>query len=260
MGKWSRRLAFSLDGLRGDPRRILDWAAASGFTGVELPLHGKPVGMADLDRSGTRDLRSFLSDRNLVLASVSGSLPGALDHPNGADQAVHALERVLERLALTGRSPLVLEIEPLGVGEEASDEVLSEALERMRELTEHYEYPVALVGHVLDVKRIAEALDGDAAPFVGIGFDPLRILEVEGDASIWLEQWGKRLHVVYVEDGVPHYGLVNFARVGDGAIPWYQVFEKLEELDYAGPLVIRTARATDPYEEAVRAKRFVERI
>ncbi len=260
MGRWSRQLAFSLEGLRGDARKILDWVAASGFRGVELPLHGRPVGVADLDRTGVRDLWQFLSDRRLALASVSGSLPGALDHPNGADQALSTLSRLLEKLAVTSRPPLVLEMEPLGVGEEASEEVLQEALEHLCQLTEHYEYRVALVGHLLDVKRIAQALRGDDAPFVGTGFDPLRILEVEGDVSIWLEEWADRLFVVYVEDGVPHYGVVDFARVGDGSIPWYEVLEKLEEMEYVGPLVVRTYRAPDPYEEAVRAKRFIERI
>ena len=260
MAKWGNRLAFSLDGLRGDPRKILDWAAASGFSGVELPLHGHPVGLADLDRSGVRDVRDFLADRRLSLVSLAGSLPGALDHPAGADQALHALGRTLDKLALAGRAPLVLELEPLGVGEEASEDVLREALARVRELAEHYEYPIALVGHVMDVQRISKALDGNDSPFVGTGFDPLRILEVEGDAGIWLDEWGPRLHVVYVEDGVPHYGVVNFARVGDGAIPWYQVLEKLEEMDYSGPLVVRTCRAKDPYDEALRAKRFIERV
>jgi sugar phosphate isomerase/epimerase len=254
------RIALSILGLRGRPKSVLDWIAEMGFHEVELPVEGEPFGLAELDQSGLRDLRHQLATRLLVPISIYAPISGAWNRSSEAEAALERVDELLLRYALPLRLPLVLEVQPLSEGEDASEEVLQEALARLRQTVEHVELSVFLTGPLLTLERMRRFVAETDSPFLGVALDPKSLLEVEADWRFWLSEWAGQIGHAYASDGKSVGGSLEPCRLGEGELPWQDLVEQLQEQEYAGAVVIRADRLPDPYGDALHAKAFLERF
>lgn len=254
------RIALSTLGLTGRPKQVLDWIAESGFREIELPVEGRPFGLAELDASGLRDLQHHLATRFLVPVAVFARVPGALNRSSEAEVAVGRVKDLALRYAVPLRLPLVLEIDELSQAEDASEEVIREALRDLREMLEHFEIHANLTASLVTLRRVAEWLAEVNTPFLGLALDPKTFVEVEADWEFWLQEWGERIGHVYAVDARLEEGLPVPVRLGEGSVPWQLLADYLDQHDYSGPVVIRVDGHQDPFHEAVRAKQFLEKL
>lgn len=254
------RVAIATLGFRGRPKQVLDWLAENAFHEVELPVQGEPFGLSELDQSGVRDLKHQLASRLLLPVSVFAEVAGSWNRSNEAEEALERVQELILRYGLSFRVPLVLELGALAEGEGASPKILEEALARLRELVEQAELPVLLTGPLLTTERVRQIVAKWDSPFLGLALDPGSLLEVEADWLFWLEEWGAYIRHIYAVDGRPRGGLVEPCPVGQGAVPWAELVERLDQLDYAGPLVIRPDRLPDPFGDALRAREYLRRL
>jgi sugar phosphate isomerase/epimerase len=98
-------------------------------------------------------------------------------------------------------------------------------------------------GHVAhDYYTTLELLRHYAAPCLGVNFDPSHGT-LYGNDVVWAaRQWGGRIKHVHLKDAVGRPGMPHdtflFPLLGEGEVPWKELFAGLDEIGYRGYLTV----------------------
>jgi len=80
-------------------------------------------------------------------------------------------------------------------------------------------------------------IDHFNSPRLGVNFDPSHDILYGNLDSAWIaRQWGDRIKHVHLKDaaGVPAMGKFLFPLLGEGLVPWNDLFTTLDDIGYAG--------------------------
>lgn len=81
-----------------------------------------------------------------------------------------------------------------------------------------------------------------AAVPVGVTFDPSHFVMSEDDIPALVRRWGPRIVNVHLKDAFGRPGMegedFHFCLLGEGGVPWAELFAALDEVGYAGALAV----------------------
>jgi len=80
-------------------------------------------------------------------------------------------------------------------------------------------------------------IDHFGSPRLGVNFDPSHdILHGNLDSAWIARQWGDKIKHVHLKDavGVPAMGKFLFPLLGEGLVPWQDLFTTLDDIGYEG--------------------------
>lgn len=80
-------------------------------------------------------------------------------------------------------------------------------------------------------------IDRFDSPHLGVNFDPSHDILYGNLDSAWIaRQWGDKIRHVHLKDaaGVPAMGKFLFPLLGEGLVPWKELFAALDDIDYTG--------------------------
>jgi inosose dehydratase len=254
-----------------DPIALLDAVASAGYVGVDLG----PVGY--LGRG--EHLRSRLSERGLDLAGGYFELP--FSQPAELEPALAELDALLDlfdivsdadrparptladagsaaRAALPGRAALDRSVGLDDAGWERFAEGLARVVARCRERghepTFHH-HTATYVEARWEIERLLELSD------VGLCLDTGHLLLGRGEPVSAIREWGDRINQVHLKDAriqtleeiVAEAAPVReiwarraFCPLGEGDIPVEDVLTALDDIGYAGWLVVEQDVLPDP--------------
>jgi sugar phosphate isomerase/epimerase len=78
----------------------------------------------------------------------------------------------------------------------------------------------------------------DSVPGLGVTFDPSHLVLPGDDIPAWIDSWNERIVHVHLKDGFGVRGMEGvdffFPLLGEGQVPWREVFRGLAAANYAG--------------------------
>jgi inosose dehydratase len=254
-----------------DATTLMDWVAGAGYVGIDLG----PVGYL----GGPDDLAERLAERGLGLAGGYMELP--LSEPARLEGSLSELEALLDifdnvavgpeapkptladagspaRAALPGRSALDPSVGLDEAGWVRFADGLARAVARCRargyEPTFHH-HTATYIEAQWEIERLLQVSD------VGLCLDTGHLLLGRGDPVTAIRQWAPRINQVHLKDarrailreiiaeGAPVQEIWRrraFCALGDGDIAVDQVLAALDEIGYAGWLVVEQDILPDP--------------
>ncbi|MSP12802.1 MAG: sugar phosphate isomerase/epimerase [Chloroflexi bacterium] len=163
-------------------------------------------------------------------------------------RAVAALEAGAPVNLFTGPAPWDRAAPRLGkdLTEGEAWDMVRAAFDQLVPLAETLGVPLALegvFGHLAhDYYTTLELLRHYDSPYLGLNFDPSHGLLCGNDIPWCIRQWGKRIHHVHLKDAVGRPGLPGesfiFPLLGEGEVPWPEMFQALDEIGYSGYLTV----------------------
>lgn len=247
-----QKLAFlaSLGYSEMAPERVCASLKSIGYEGVEwTPAHFNPRTKSAQELA---DLVRVTEEHGLEISEVVVQQDlVCLDDKERGDRTAFALE-CIEAAAEVGVSTLNLFTGPApwddaaprlgaGLSEGAAWEMLLEAFSLFVPAAEKHEVHLAVEGvfgmlcHDYYTTRLL--IDHFDSPRLGVNFDPSHDILYGNVDSAWIaRQWGDRIKHMHLKDavGVPAMGKFLFALLGEGLVPWEDLFTTLDEIGYAG--------------------------
>ncbi|MDX2114742.1 MAG: hypothetical protein SFZ24_03860 [Planctomycetota bacterium] len=219
-------LALALDGLIAPAslREQAAWAAAAGFSALQLSAAAPGLRPRELSRSARRDVAAILRSSELSLSGVDLWIPPAhLDDPARADRALSALldacDYTAEIAALVGGSPvLAVQLPPPTSAAAAVDALITRAAS----------IGVRIADHAWPSRP--EASQPDA---LAVGLDPPSILLAGADPAAEASRLSGRIAAARISD----LGPAGRVPPGKG---------RLDLLSYMIALLARPAAAPTP--------------
>jgi sugar phosphate isomerase/epimerase len=223
--------------------RILDFAAAEGFTSLEL--RGLEAAMdltvrAEFGAAQIERTRKQLKDRNLRVSGL-GSSANMHEPPGSARDTQFAEARRFIDLAHALEAPYVRVFGNKWIEGEARDKTLARIVSSLRELGEYARGKNVTVlleshGDFTDSPTLRQILDSVASPQVALLWDAHHTFAFSHEQPDYtFEQVGKYIRHTHLKDSVPDgKGGRRYVLTGQGEVPVKRQVEVLAAGGYRG--------------------------
>ncbi|MCA9122317.1 MAG: sugar phosphate isomerase/epimerase [Planctomycetaceae bacterium] len=256
------KIGIQLASLKLPFKKALHIAGELGANGVEIDARNdlKPQ---DLSRTGLRQLRKSLDDRNLRVCAVGFQTRRGYDVLQDLDRRVEATKQAMQFAYDLGASVVINQVgqipaEPTGPRWDLLIQVLTD-LGRFGQRTGAMLAVETGAEDAETLLRLIEALpDGS----VGINLDPGNLIVNGYSASEAARMLGKHVLHVHAKDGVRDLaqGRGLETQLGRGAADFPEILGILEEHEYRGYFTIERQHADQPLVEIGQAVQYLRSL
>lgn len=256
------KVGIQLASLRLPFRKALHIAAELGANGIEIDARNdlKPQ---DLSRTGLRQLRKTLDDRNLRICAVGFQTRRGYNILDDLDQRVEATKQAMQFAYDLGASVVINQVgqiptEPGG----PSWELLVQVLTDLGRFGQRVGAMLAVETGAEDAKTLQQLFDALPEGSIGVNFDPGNLIVNGFSASDAAKQLGQHVMHVHAKDGVRDLaqGRGLETQLGRGAADFPEILGILEEHEYRGYFTIERQHASDPVLEVGQAVQFLRNL
>ncbi len=252
------QLGVAADDFGLGPKQGLQAAARLGYAVVQLDATRGQIEPSSLSKSGERHLLRFVNGLGLDLATLGGHMGASgFTDPATLDQRINKTRQLLE-LAARLRVPVVTS--SLGaLPDDPDDRRRRSAIEAIEHLGEHADK----TGTLLALQTAEDApdalrsfLDGLACPMVRVCYDPGGLLIHGHDPVAGVEALADHIVASHLRDATAgtRAAAGREVRMGGGQLHLPDYLDAMDELQYAGPHIVRRTDATDPAADIAAAK------
>lgn len=256
------KVGIQLASLQLPFRKALHTAAELGADGVEIDARNdlKPH---DLSRTGLRQLRKTLDDRNLRVCAVGFQTRRGYEVLEDLDRRVEATKQAMQFAYDLGASVVINQVgqiptEPGGL----QWDLLVQVLTDLGRFGQRVGAMLAVETGAEDATTLRQLLDALPAGSIGINLDPGNLIVNGFSASDAAKQLGEHVMHVHAKDGVRDLaqGRGLETQLGRGAVDFAEILAILEEHEYRGYFTIERQRASDPVLEVGQAVQYLRNL
>jgi sugar phosphate isomerase/epimerase len=229
--------------------QALHTAARLGVEAVEIDGRNE-VAVADLSRTGVRQVRKMLEDLNLRVSALSFRTRRGYSDINELDRRIDATKRAMKLAYELGTNVVVNHI-----GRVPADDDVN-ALSTLR---------TALADIGSEGQRVADLLkliDSLPPASIGVDFNPANLIVHGFDPREAAKALGSYVLHVHATDGTRDVAAGRGIEVplGRGSAEFPELLGALEEHQYRGYLTIRRTESNNPLEEIAAAVKYLRAL
>lgn len=256
------KVGIQLASLRLPFRKALHTAAELGADGVEIDARNE-LKPQDLSRTGLRQLRKTLDDRNLRVCAVGFQTRRGYDVLEDLDRRVEATKQAMQFAYDLGASVVINQVgqiptEPGG----AKWDLLMQVLTDLGRHGQRVGAMLAAETGAEDATTLRQLLDALPQGSIGVNLDPGNLIVNGFSASDAARQLGAHVMHVHAKDGVRDLaqGRGLETQLGRGAVDFPEILGTLEEHEYRGYFTIERQHANDPVLEVGQAVQYLRSL
>ncbi len=244
-----------------DLRDVVKLAAQAGATGLQFDAR-QQLKPANLSETGRRQLLHALSERELVVASLTFPLRRTLHDEEHLDTRVAAIKQAMQFAWDLKARVLTCRIGSIPETNEVDE--WSRLRDVLSDLAGHGNH----VGVTLSItpagdapKTLLSLINAVSTGPLGVDFDPAeRVMSRHDPVSSLRELHAVVTHVT-VRDAIRDAdGGGRETPVGRGECDWEQLLAVIDEMNYSGWLTVSRTAGDDPFGDACRAVQYVQNV
>lgn len=242
--------------------QALHTAARLGAEAVEIDGRNE-VAVADLSRTGVRQVRKMLEDLNLRVSALSFRTRRGYADASELDRRVDATKRALQLAYELGTNVVVNHIGRIPPDDDVSG--LSTLRTALADLGREGQRVGALLAAETGTESGADLLkliDSLPPGSIGVDFNPANLIMHGFDPREAAQKLGAHVLHVHATDGTRDVAAGRGIEVplGRGSAEFPELLGALEEHQYRGYLTIRRMEARNPVEEIAAAVKYLRAL
>lgn len=256
------KVGIQLASLQLPFKQALHIAADLGADAVEIDARNdlKP---RDLSRTGLRQLRKTLDDRNLRICAVGFQTRRGYNVLEDLDQRVEATKQAMQFAYDLGASVVINQIGQIPA--EPSDpqwDLLVQVLTDLGRFGQRVGTMLTAETGAEDPAKLHQLLEALPQGSIGINLDPGNLIVNGFSARDAAKQLGQHVMHVHARDGVRDLakGRGLETQLGRGAVDFPELLGILEEHEYRGYFTVERQHASDPVLEIGQAVQYLRNL
>lgn len=254
------RVAIPTAVYRQPLRQAIQRVAAAGADGVQFDLR-QEVTPAEFGATARQQLRHYLEELHLAVATCTFPTQGTLVDPDRLDARAAALKRSLEFTRQFGAEVLTARLGPIPDDDPAARDRLLDVLNDLAAYGNRVgaRLAVSTLGNsAAALRELASRVD--AGPF-GIDFDPAGFIFAGESPPRAFATLHDLVAHVQIRDGLrtPEGGGVE-TPIGAGEVPWDELLATLAECESPPWLTVRRTGGDDPAADVARGVQYVRNV
>lgn len=256
-----RKIGLRLDSLRLPPRDAMRTAASLKMKGVEINVVGGDLSPEAMDRQARKHLLHFLEDLDLEIAALGGDVGYRSEDGGPLELFVEKTCEIIDFGTDLGVPMVMTSVgappeDPEGMDQQA----LAEALTVVGDHAANRECHVALSAGLGEPETLRDFLGRLASDGLRVNYDPANMIVGGHDPVASIELLGEYVAAVRVRDARRYLdGSAEELSLGQGDVPYDDVIDALDDIDFAGYFVIARHPQEDQSEEIEKAREFLEK-
>jgi len=256
-----RKIGLRLDSLIAGPRQALEQAAALEMQGVEINCTKGELAPEQLDRQARKHLLHFVEDLQLELAALGGDVGFRLGEGAPIELFIEKTRGLFD-LAVDLGVPVVT----TAVGnvppepDDPDHELVAQVLRDIGDYAANRECCLAISAGLQPPEELRGFLDHLDNDGLSVNYDPANMVfnayePVESVATL-----DKYIATVRARDGRRYLnGTPEELPLGEGDVPYDDLIEALDDIEYEAYFMIARPPQEDPTEDLEAAREFLER-
>ena len=256
------RIAVATTFFKQPLRQSIATAAGCGTDGVQFDARNE-VAPGEFGATARRQLLYELRERNLSVASLHFPLRRALYDPDRLDARIAAIRRTMEFASQLGARVVTVRCGPFPRSDDAdAADRLSALLDDLARYGNRVGATLSLISSGADAGELGELLTPRLIQGpLGIDFDPAASVLVGRNPADHLRAVHNLATQIQLRDAVRDVdGVGREVVIGRGEVAWDEVLALVEEMRFAGWLVISRTAGDDPAGDAARAAQYVRNV
>lgn len=256
------KVGIQLASLQLPFKKALHIAAELGANGIEIDARNdlKP---RDLSRTGLRQLRKTLDDRNLRVCAVGFQTRRGYDVLDDLDRRVEATKQAMQFAYDLGAAVVINQVGQIPA--EPNDpqwDLLVQVLTDIGRFGLRVGATLAVETGTEDAETLQRLLDVLPDGSIGINLDPGNLIINGFSATAAAKRLGQHVIHVHAKDGVRDLaqGRGLETQLGRGAADFPEILGILEEHEYRGYFTIERQHASDPILEIGQAVQYLRNL
>lgn len=256
-----RKIGIRLDSLRGRPREVLALAAELEMEGVEINCMQGEFTPGGLDRQARKAVVHFLEDLQLELVSLGADTGFRFEDESRIDEFVEKSQQALD-LALDLQSPFIT----MAIGglpeDKGSDryELISTVMQELGHDAANRGLAIALSAGMESPESLNEFLNGLDNDGLKVNFDPANMIVFGHAPADAVATLGAHMVCFRARDARKYLdGSAEELSLGEGDVPFDDVIDALNEIEYERFLLIAKAPQEEQREAIETARDFLRR-
>jgi sugar phosphate isomerase/epimerase len=256
------KVGIQLASLQLPFKKALHIAAELGANGIEIDARNdlKPQ---DLSRTGLRQLRKTLDDRNLRVCAIGFQTRRGYDVLEELDRRVEATKQAMQFAYDLGASVVINQVGKIPT--EPNDptwDLLVQVLTDLGRFGQRVGATLAVETGAEDADTLLRLIDALPAGSIGINLDPGNLIVNGFSATAATKKLGAHVIHVHAKDGVRDLaqGRGIETQLGRGAADFPEILGILEEHEYRGYFTIERKHASDPVLEVGQAVQYLRNL
>lgn len=252
------KVGIQLASLQLPFKKALHTAAELGADGIEIDARND-LRPQDLSRTGLRQLRKTLDDRNLRVCAVGFQTRRGYNVMDDLDRRVEATKQAMQFAYDLGASVVINQVgqiptEPSG----PQWDLLIQVLTDLGRFGQRCGALLAIETGAEDGETLRRLLEDLPMGSVGVNFDPGNLIVNGFSASEAIKLLGRDVVHVHVKDAVRDLaqGRGLETQLGRGAVDFPEILATLEEHEYHGYFTIERQGASDAVLEVGQAVQY----
>jgi len=256
-----RKIGLRLDSLQQPPRDAMRTAAALKMKGVEINVVAGDLTPEAMDRQARKHLLHFLEDLDLEIAALGGDIGYRSEDGGQLEFFVERTCEIVDFATDLGVPMVTTSIGTIpGDPEDINHQALAEALTVVGDHAANRGGQVSLSAGLGEPKALRDFLDRLASDGLRVNYDPANMVVGGYDPVSSIELLGEYVVAVRVRDARRYLdGSAEELSLGEGDVPYDDVVDALDDIDFAGYFVIARHPQENQWEEIERARQFLER-
>jgi sugar phosphate isomerase/epimerase len=248
--------ALSLDGVGGDARAGFALAGGAGYSGVAIATNHAELSPEALSDSGRRHVKKILESSQMNVAAVRAAGPrGGLMDPAGIDRMVGNVRKAMKLAADLSASTVTLHAGSMSAAGVAGG---AAALKELAQEAEHAGLTLAVSGDASD--KLLAMLADTGCENATLNMSPAAAIGAGEDAVKLLQSLRKLPGALTAADAIKAGKQLRLVTMGEGQVPWEEVFAVLREQDFRGPTIVDVRDLTDSPAGAIDAAAYLRRF
>jgi L-ribulose-5-phosphate 3-epimerase len=256
-----RKIGLRLDSLRGRPRQVIALAAELEMEGIEINCMKGEFTSAGLDRQARKEVVHFLEDLQLELVSLGADTGFRFEDESRIEEFVDKTREALD-LALDLESHFItMAIGGLPEDKESERyELISKVMKELGDDAANRELAIALSAGMESPESLNDFLNELDNDGLKVNFDPANMVVFGHDPAEAVATLGTHIVSVRARDARKYLdGSAEELSLGEGDVPFDDVVDALDEIEYESFLLIARAPQEDQRGAIETARDFLRR-
>jgi sugar phosphate isomerase/epimerase len=256
------KVGIQLASLQLPFKKALHTAAELGANGIEIDARNdlKP---GDLSRTGLRQLRKTLDDRNIRVCAIGFQTRRGYDVLDELDRRVEATKQAMQFAYDLGAPAVINQVGNIPTDpNDPKWDLLVQVLTDIGRFGQRVGATLAVETGAEDPETLRQLLDALPDGSIGINLDPGNLIVNGFSATAGAKRLGAHVIHVHAKDGVRDLaqGRGLETQLGRGAADFPEILGILEEHEYRGYFTIERQHASDPILEIGQAVQYLRNL
>ena len=256
------KVGIQLASLQLPFKKALHTAAELGAEGIEIDARNE-LKPQDLSRTGLRQLRKTLDDRNLRVCAVNFQTRRGYNILDDLDRRVEATKQAMQFAYDLGASVVINQVGQIPTEATGPQwDLLLQVLTDLGRYGQQVGAMLAIETGAEDATTLQQLIEALPVGSVGINFDPGNLIVNSFSASEAIKILGREVSHVHIKDAVRDLaqGRGLETQLGRGSVDWPEILATLEEHEYRGYFTIERQGANDPILEVGQAVQYLRSL